>query len=88
MLCTECQEKITNSVKIGNNDYCKTCVNNFKLSKCPISECDNIISTNGYNHTFNIDHLECDTCGYQVCENCLVNTKYNKQCSVCYWNSD
>lgn len=88
MYCSECQEKSDNTIKIAKQRFCKPCIDNYKLTKCPNSDCTNVISMNGYNYMFNIDDLECDTCGYHVCEQCLVINKCNKYCKACFWNMD
>jgi hypothetical protein len=82
-LCEECYEPVSSLVKIGENTFCKQCIANNKFQKCPMQYCNNIISLNGYNDSYDIDILTCDLCGYIVCKDCLTAFKNIKYCVNC-----
>ena len=82
MICSECQEFDNNYITIGNGSYCYYCTDTFKLVKCPSKKCNNVISLNGYDESFDTDSNTCNNCNIMVCDSCITRQR-SKYCNEC-----
>jgi hypothetical protein len=82
-LCDCCCNIEKDIRKIGKEQYCNNCIEQYQLDTCKTKKCTNIISYNGYDGAKDNDKNTCSICNRLFCDECIIKSQNLIVCVNC-----